>query len=217
MNKEYVQFGCGFSAPEKWRNFDASPTLRFEKIPVVGRLYTRNSARFPKSVEYGDIVRGLPIAEESTDGVYCSHVLEHLSLEDFRSAISNTYQILKPGGYFRLVLPDLEYAINQYNQQSSPVAAFEFMRNTILGKEKSRPGLRAFVSEWLGHCQHLWMWDYKSIAHELQQTGFTNLRRATFGDSADPMFRDVEDETRWVDALGVECRKGECVTLRKVA
>jgi hypothetical protein len=34
MNNEYVQYGCGYSAPNSWVNFDASPTLRFERIPI---------------------------------------------------------------------------------------------------------------------------------------------------------------------------------------
>ncbi|CAO5043555.1 MULTISPECIES: hypothetical protein [Microcystis] len=33
MNEsKYVQYGCGWSAPSQWRNFDASPTLRFERM-----------------------------------------------------------------------------------------------------------------------------------------------------------------------------------------
>ncbi len=96
--RNYLQYGCGWSAPKGWRNFDASPTLRFERLPLIGRLYTRNSQRFPENVEYGDIVKGLPVAEESFHGVYCSHVLEHLSLADFRTALINTWRILKGGG-----------------------------------------------------------------------------------------------------------------------
>ena len=93
MNNEYVQYGCGWSAPINWRNFDASPTLRFERIPIIGKLYTKNDSRFPQNVEFGDIVSGLPIANNSCKGVYCSHILEHLSLEDFKLALKNTHKI----------------------------------------------------------------------------------------------------------------------------
>src|SRR5262245_22988509 len=30
----YVQYGCGLSAPDDWLNFDASPTLWLQLIPV---------------------------------------------------------------------------------------------------------------------------------------------------------------------------------------
>ena len=46
-HKGKVQFGCGFSAPEGWINYDSSPTLRFEKLPTLlgPNLYHRNKKR----------------------------------------------------------------------------------------------------------------------------------------------------------------------------
>ena len=207
MKNEYVQYGCGMSAPYNWRNFDASLTLRFEQIPIIGKLYIKNNTRFPKNVEFGDIVRGLPIPNNSCKGVYCSHILEHLSLNDFQQALINTHKILKIRGYFRLVLPDLEYSIKKYINDSSVDAASVFLTETSLGREKRSRGLIGFMSEWLGNSQHLWMWDYKSIAKELEDVGFKNVRRAECGDTDDIMFREVEDKERWENCLGVECKK----------
>jgi hypothetical protein len=58
-----------------------------------------------------------------------------------------------------------------------------------------------------GNSQHLWMWDYNSLTKELDDCGFVKIRRAQFGDSSEPMFKDVEDLDRWEGCLGVECRK----------
>ncbi len=207
MNNDYVHYGCGFSAPTNWRNFDASLTLRFERLPIVGNLYTKNDSRFPKSVEFGDIVNGLPIPDNSCKGVYCSHILEHLSFEDFRIALINTHKILKGGGCFRLVVPDLEYSIKRYTSDSSSDAALNFLKEISLGKEKRNRGLKGFVSEWLGNSQHLWMWDYKSIARELGNVGFVYIKRSEFGDFDDPMFGKVEEKRRWENSLGIECKK----------
>lgn len=55
---------------------------------------------------YGDIVRGLPIEEKCAQGIYCSHVLEHIDRKSFEIALQNTLTLLKPGGTFRLVVPD---------------------------------------------------------------------------------------------------------------
>ena len=98
---DYVQYGCGVFAPEGWRNFDASPTLRFERLPLVGRLYTRNQTRFPVNVEHGDIVKGLPVGRGTCRALYCSHVLEHLTLEDARLALRHTREMLREDGCFR--------------------------------------------------------------------------------------------------------------------
>lgn len=207
MDKQYVQYGCGWCAPEGWRNFDASPTLRFERIPLLGKLYTKNKTRFPRNVEYGDIIDGLPVPENSCQAVYCSHILEHLALDDFRLALKNTYNILARGGIFRFVLPNLEFFINNYINDPGNQAALNFMRSTLLGKEKRPRGLSGLIYLWLNNSQHLWMWDYKSIQTELQTAGFSNIRRANFGDSSLADFKAVESVERWENCLGVECYK----------
>lgn len=203
---QYVQYGCGWSAPKEWRNFDASPTLRFERLPLIGRLYTKNKSRFPENVEYGDIVKGLPVPAKSCKGVYCSHILEHLSLNDFRVALRNTHKILRDDGIFRLVLPDLEYSARRYIHNPANEAALEFMRETSLGHESRAIGFKGLISVWLGNSQHIWMWDYRSIRLELENAGFGDVRKASFGDSSDPMFREAEEHGRWENCLGVECR-----------
>ena len=109
VNKfDAVQFGCGWAAPEDWLNFEASPTLRFERIPVIGRLYTKNANRFPENVVYGDIVKGLPVPPGSVSRLFSSHVIEHLSYNDALRAIGNCFDLLKPGGVFRIIVPDLK-------------------------------------------------------------------------------------------------------------
>src|SRR5688500_9781215 len=123
MSGQYVQYGCGLCAPEGWLNFDASPTLRIQRVPGLGLIGRKFGPVFPPQVRYGAICRGLPVAEKSCDGVYCSHVLAHLSLEDCRAALKNTYRILRPGGTFRLVLPDLRVTVEEYLASDSAEAS----------------------------------------------------------------------------------------------
>lgn len=66
MNKRhYIQYGYGRNAASGWRNFDASPTLLFERLALVGWLYTKNEPRFPMNIEYGDFAKELPISPVS--------------------------------------------------------------------------------------------------------------------------------------------------------
>ena len=204
---KYVQYGCGWCAPSGWRNFDASLTLRFERLPLIGKLYTKNETRFPANAEFGDILKGLPVTPESCKGVYCSHVLEHLSLADFRMSLHNTLQILQSGGIFRLVLPDLEYSVRQYVENPEPDAAVTFLKGTGLCHEKRARNIKDIIVSWFGNSQHLWMWDYKAIELELINAGFVEVRRAYFGDSSDIKFNVVEEKDRWDNCLGVECKK----------
>ncbi|HYO09597.1 MAG TPA: methyltransferase domain-containing protein [Tepidisphaeraceae bacterium] len=203
----YVQYGCGLSAPESWTNFDISPTLRLQKVPLIGRALTRKGPSFPKGVRYGDIVTGLPLSPGSCKGVYCSHVLEHLSLADLRTALRHTFELLRPGGTFRMVLPDLELLAREYVESNDPQASMRFMRDSCLGHERRARGVEGLARQWMGNAAHLWMWDFKSLSHELRDAGFVDVRRAQLGDSADPRFRDVEDPGRWNRNLGIECKR----------
>jgi hypothetical protein len=208
MQRAYIQFGCGLCAPSGWRNFDAGPVFWVQKHTSVLNSVFRSKG-FPiypvNNIEYANVVLGLPVPPQSADGVYCSHVLEHLTLAEFRTAIRNVRQYLKPGGAFRLVVPDLEFMINRYNSTADPSAAMKLMEETILGVKNGHRGLRAAGQLLFGRSRHMWMWDYKAMAHELEQAGFVNIRRAYFNDSVDPRFQEVEDGGRWENALGVEC------------
>jgi hypothetical protein len=201
----HIQYGCGFCAPPQWLNFDASPTLRLQKLPLVARLSIPERRRFPANVRYGDILRGLPVKARSSEAVYCSHVLEHLSLNDFRVALTNTRQLLAERGIFRLVVPDLRTAAERYLADSSGTAAVRFMTETILGTAERSRGVGGLLRAWLGNSRHLWMWDYESLSEELTAAGFTGIRPARAGDSEDPNFAAVEEASRWVDAVGIQC------------
>jgi hypothetical protein len=62
----YVQYGCGLSAPGGWLNFDNSPTLRLQRLPLLGEVFRQAiKPRFPDAVRVGDIVTGLPISRNA--------------------------------------------------------------------------------------------------------------------------------------------------------
>jgi hypothetical protein len=61
--------------------------LRLHHIQVFGPIFTKGGERFLRSVRYGDVSRGLPLAEDYCDRVYASHVLEHVVLDDFYQAL----------------------------------------------------------------------------------------------------------------------------------
>lgn len=206
----YVQFGCGFSAPEGWLNFDASPTLRFERLPLIGSLYTRNRQRFPASVRYGDVVAGLPVPSGSCAGVYASHVLEHLALDDFHAALDETFRLLRPNGVFRLIVPDMEQLARDYIERldrQDPTASDALMRGAYLGVQRRPRGLGGLFREMVGNSKHLWMWDYRSLTAALKHHGFSEIRRARFNDSDDSAFKAVEDAGRFQAACAVEARR----------
>jgi len=209
MQREYIQFGCGTCAPASWLNFDAGPAFWLEsRLPFLKPILLRRGfPDYPKNIRYGDVVKGLPVEPSSARAVYCSHVLEHLSLEEFRIAIRNVLHYLQPGGYFRLVVPDLESLMKEYFLDPRADASSRFMETSHLGEARCLRGPRGALVSTFGRSKHRWMWDYKAIESELAAADFVDIRRARFGDSSDPRFKDVESEGRWERCLGVECRR----------
>ncbi len=185
------------------RRFCLKSACRFLKSVLVRKGFPD----YPANIHYGDVIKGLPVDPASAQRVYCSHVLEHLALEDCRTTLRNVYSYLAPGGVFRFVLPDLEFYTRKYLESPEPGAASTFMAETYLGERDGARGLRSLPKALFGRSQHLWMWDYKNFAKELADVGFTDIRRAYFGDSGDPAFAEVESEHRWRDCLGIQCRR----------
>jgi predicted SAM-dependent methyltransferase len=203
-----LHYGCGLLEAPGWYNCDASPTLRLQRLPLVGLAFRKGlQPAFPRTIRYGDIVKGLPLSRDSCDAIYCCHVLEHLSLEDCRSALRNTNLYLKPGGTFRCVLPDFEQQVATYLADSTPAASQEFLSYTFLGRKTRPKGLTAILRDYFGNSHHLWMWDYKALTAELEASGFRDIRRCEFGDSRNPSFHAVENRDRFQWALAIECTK----------
>ena len=206
----YVQYGCGLSGPAGWINFDASPTLRLQRIPLIGRLLTAQRVRFPDNVKFGDVVRGLPLPNSSCKGIYASHVLEHLGLDEFHFALRETYRLLVPGGRFRLIVPDLASLAERYLTQfhaGDEQSSSQFMTETCLGVKVRPKGLKGLVEGAFGNSAHLWMWDDLSMKSALKEAGFVTCRSAVFGDSDDPKFALVEAPNRFIDAVALEAIK----------
>lgn len=204
-----VQYGAGWDAAPGWINFDSSPSLWLERLPVVGPFIRVNSTRFPAGVQFGDITRGLPLPAGSAKAVYASHVLEHLSYDDARKAVRNTLALLKPGGVFRLIVPDLEVRVHRYmaaRKAGDAAAASRLMRETLLGRESRATTPVGYLRGMIGNSEHLWMWDEASIQILLEEEGFTTIRRCDIGDATDPDFGVVERKDRFRDE-GLDVRE----------
>ena len=190
-------------------NFDAGPAFWLQsRLPFLKPfLVKKGFPPYPRNIQYGDVIKGLPIPPQSADAVYCSHVLEHMTLDEFRLAIRNVFSYLRPGGTFRLVLPDLEQLIKLYLNDPSAGAASRFMQDSFLGEQTlcavyEPCQLRSLAGRDISGCGTT-----RESREQLAAAGFTDIRRAQLGDSLDPRFSEVESESRWKDCLGVDCQR----------
>lgn len=89
-----LNLGCGQRFHPDWMNID------FVSSSPAVRAY--------------DLRKGIPLADESCDVVYHSHVLEHFGRRQGAFFIGECFRVLKPGGILRVVVPDLEALAKQY-------------------------------------------------------------------------------------------------------
>lgn len=92
---KYVNCGCGnkFVISDEWINLD------FAK---------------GEGVKACNILKGLPLEDNSVDAVYSSCMLEHFTIEEAKTHIAECHRVCKHNGIIRIVVPDLENVCKEY-------------------------------------------------------------------------------------------------------
>lgn len=207
----YLQYGFKLSPAIGWETYNISPIRKLQKLRFLSKsLKSKLRVIFAPEVKSGDIVKGLPVLDESYAGIYAVNALENLALADLRIALANTHRLLQEGGIFRCVVPDLEAAARHYIKaldKKEPGAALTFLTTTRLG-HKTRPrGIGNLLKSLFTPNTHLWMWDAPSLTQELSDAGFKDIRLCKFNASKDGMFNSVEDAADFNGALCLEGRR----------
>jgi len=75
----------------------------WQTVDLVGADHVCNIGRDP-----------MPFADESSDALYASHVIEHLRPREGAFLLGEIRRVLKPGAVCRIVTPDLDLLIERY-------------------------------------------------------------------------------------------------------
>jgi SAM-dependent methyltransferase len=89
-----LNLGCGRRFHPGWTNVDLVSSSRF--------------------VRECNLREGVPFSGEAFDVVYHSHVLEHFSRETAPAFLRECHRVLRPGGFLRVAVPDLEGIARNY-------------------------------------------------------------------------------------------------------
>jgi len=92
----FLNIACGstYIRGQDWLNLDYSPDSDF--------------------VTFANLINRLPLSDSSVDVIYSSHFIEHIPTNKLDSFLTECHRVLKPGGYIRLVLPDLDELCQEY-------------------------------------------------------------------------------------------------------
>lgn len=144
-----------------------------------------------------DLRRGIPFQDHTFDGVYHSHLLEHIDRASAPAFLRECRRVLKTGGVLRVVVPDLELLARRY---LATVAAFpdraglqehtraveeifdQMIVRTPYVRGQQTALVRVAEAVLIGNTAragtlHRWMYDEISLTALLRQAGFSEVQR----------------------------------------
>jgi len=221
-----LNLGCGLQAPPGWVNVDGSWNARLAKFPALRKLFAamrlvaRDKAEIPWSanIYIHDVRKPLPFADQSASVVFASHVLEHLYRDQAERLLREAFSVLCPGGIVRIVVPDLETIVQEYNGQQpfgalSPQdlakPAADRLNERLLMRSSTSPRRTLYwlYDSWNDFHSHKWMYDLTSLTHLMRSAGFVGLEKKSSGESAIENIAQVEDPSRISNGAGI-CVEG---------
>ena len=170
----YLNLGCGPNIIKNYDNADV-PAIRFWRLPHIPiNLY-----------------EVLPFKNESYEGVYTEHTLEHLTPRQTVKSLNEIKRILKPKGFLRIVVPDLDiYTSNAYVRDLR-------LKNFLTTAE----GFWSLTQNW-GHRN---VYNYEILEMLLIELGYCNISKQEFNKGNSGML--IDQESRKCESLYVEAQK----------
>ena len=97
--KAYIQIGSGTNNLDNFENID---------------FYSFRTHKVPRSTVGHDLRYALPYPDQTFQGAYSEHTLEHLYPNHALQLLREIYRVFKPGAVFRCAVPDLQKYIDYY-------------------------------------------------------------------------------------------------------
>lgn len=155
-----------------------------------------------------DLTHGIPASDNSLDVVYHAHMLEHLTNAEGIQFLKECNRVLKPGSTMRLLVPDLSLFSKKYIEGDD--FFFDSYRKEVLSDDKLLYPTRGAVFMGMLHNHgHKMGYDYETLKHILNQTGFADIRKTMFQESSLSDIQEIEPYAplRAAESLCVECIK----------
>jgi predicted SAM-dependent methyltransferase len=165
-----------------------------------------------KSDYVHDLLSGEPFPFEtnSVDHLLMSHTLEHIHANDVSGipfVLKEVRRILKPGGIFRVVVPDFAWAVRTYVKNPT-----KLMNRVYPFKRKFVPNTpMGYLTSWVYDFDpkdhgHKIGFDDELLRFYLKQAGFRKIRKMKWGQSS-PAFEGMENPRGKGWCIHMECIK----------
>jgi SAM-dependent methyltransferase len=118
-----------------------------------------------------DVSKPLPIPDESVDVYQSEDVFEHIEYDRLPATISEIYRVLKPGGLFRLSVPDYRCDILSNRTIKDPEGNFLFDPGGGGAYKRRLP----FGEKRVVNGGHVWFPRYEAVSQLLAGTKFSKI------------------------------------------
>ncbi len=170
-----------------------------------------------------DATKPLPIPDDSLDYVYSEHFIEHLAFDEALFFIKESFRVLKKGGIFRSLTPDLSLLLSIADNHLELATK---IRQRIVEGVFSEDGvciqnprvspeqaalwdhrddiIHNFMRDW----DHKYLWSAHHLAKAAEHVGFREVEVLPYGVSRDDRAcLDPKDRWGWEWTSVVEARK----------
>jgi len=166
-----VHLGCGKNALDGFLNFDNNLFLFFKFIPFIENFLSffkfipKWFCEFitisrEKNIKYCDASKKIPFKDSTVDLIYTCHMLEHLDQNETKIFFNESYRILKPNGIMRIVVPDFQRLVDNYNFDKD---VNKFVYQSCLVGEKPKSLIKKLQYLIQGHGWHHQMFNKESL------------------------------------------------------
>lgn len=192
-----IHVGCGNVLLKGWLN------VLYEKRQVYGRLQQDNGAL---RLNY-NLLNPWPIESNSIHFIAGSHFIEHLDLNDGLRFLGEAFRVLRAGGVIRLSCPDLEIYANHYVKRDKTFFEHKLIREWCTFQKAETPGEIFIAKAYDSGGSHKWFYDFDSLRHILELSGFRQIRRCGRLEGAVPELELIELPDRELETIYAEAVK----------
>ena len=172
-----LHLGCGRNILDEWINTDS------------------NTAKF-EGCDHLDVTEKFPYDDNSVDYIFSEHMIEHISYQDGKFMLEESFRVLKSGGKIRISTPDLKFLINLYTDNKTDLQK-KYIDYTVnhsaydvsIGTDTFI--INNFVRDW----GHTFIYDEKTLKSLFESIGFSGVKSYLITESEDENLKNLEHIT----------------------
>jgi predicted SAM-dependent methyltransferase len=178
-----VNIGCGRTPTEDYINMDntlavklANSSLFYNLMKFLRLLSTQQIENIEwnkkHKIKFVNATKNISLKNNSSECIYTSHMLEHLSRDGAKFFLLEAYRILNNDGVLRISVPDLKFHINQYLIEKD---ADKFMSGLCVEPPSILRFIEKFKLTIIGYRHHQWIYHSESLSKLIVASGFKDV------------------------------------------